>query len=184
MYPWMVASWFVVVGTLAAVLYIACRTARVRRLPSLFIILGCAFLTLTILRLNLEYGAPHGGDVRITAPPDQTEVKGDQLTLRGSVRPPSARVTVVVHAQSDPVWWVQEVVNPQQTVGDVGFWTIRAHLGTQTAGRNETFYVVALASANNVFSDLITKRYLRQGQRYRNLPPWSESSILTLRRVE
>jgi hypothetical protein len=181
---WMVFSWSLIMGAVAALFYAISLRVRLRRLPAVVGTLGCALLSLLLLQLYREFSIPRHAEIQITGLPDGMELSGDYLELHGTVRPANARVAVLVHAQSDPRWWVQQVVRPNQTAGDVGQWTIGAYFGTSKAGRNETFYVVCLASANDVLSDLLTGRYLRQGQKYASLPPWDESPIKIVRRTE
>jgi hypothetical protein len=184
MHTWMVLSWALTVSVVAVLVYAISIKVRLRRFPAAVGSLGCALLSLVLLQLYREFSLPQHAEIHMTGLPDGKELRGDYLELRGTVQPPDARVTVLIHAESDPRWWVQQVVRPNQKAGDVGLWTIGAYFGTPKAGHNEAFYVVGLASANGVLPDLLTGRYLRQGQTYGSLPPWDESSISLVRRTE
>jgi hypothetical protein len=181
---WMVLSWSLTAGAVAVLVYAISRKVRLRRFPAAVGTLVCALLSLVVLQLYREFSLPRHAEIKITGLPDGRELRGNYLELHGTVQPPNARVTVLIHAESDPRWWVQQVVRPNQKAGDVGLWTIGGYFGTARAGHNETFYVIGLASANGVLPDLLTGRYLRQGQTYRSLPPWDQSSIRQVRRTE
>ena len=100
--------------------------------------------------------------------------------IEGRVSPPDARVTVVVRSETDIRWWVQPVVTAERTDALTGHWSVRAHIGTPTEGRRQSFELVALASADSRLFDALTGRAFMSGTPQDNIPLWTQSEPVVI----
>jgi hypothetical protein len=104
-------------------------------------------------------------------------VADDELfEIRGSMTPPNAKIIVLVREGRNPRWRVQA---PIETIND-GRWSLRIHLGDSSGGIGEHFEVVAVASTNPWFIDLLRGRMLWIGETLACPPALSVSNIVTV----
>jgi hypothetical protein len=122
--------------------------------------------------------------VEIAVPRNGSLVEGASLSVSGIVRPSAARVTFVVRSERDTRWWTQEAARRTRVEQETGYWNGTVLLGTATEGRSDVFEIVALASSNSLFFDLLTGRYTSEGDRHETVPLWSQSTPVLVRRTK
>lgn len=174
------ATWAVTgLATVAAAISVG-RLLRMSRIMLAVFAMLCVLAVVAVARLARTVVPAGPVQVEITAPRNGLWVEGTSLSVEGIVRPAGARVTLVIRSERDPRWWVQPVVRPSRIADGVGYWTVKGSLGTKTEGIGQTFEVVALASLNNIIFDLLTGRYVTEGDFYHNVPLWSQTPPLVV----
>jgi hypothetical protein len=117
---------------------------------------------------------PAATTVVITHPPAFSVAHSHYLQMKGTIASKKARVTLIVRAETDTQWWVQEIIYVNDRAS-LSAWTVDALLGTPSQGVGENFHIIALASPNPRLLDLLGGRDLVKGQRLKKVPDWSQS---------
>ena len=181
------ATWIIwfALGLVPATAWMAwSRVVRVKRWPACA--LAVAILTGTVgsLLWYSLWAKPTPVGVAIVSPRSGEDLSGDRIRITGTLTPARGTVTVAIRAKSDPRWWVQRVVRLRETAADTGTWTVEGHLGTDTEGIGEEFYLIGLGSADGVLFNALTGRAAWEGMKGPHLPKWSQSSAVVVRRVK
>lgn len=166
-----------------AVLIIA-RTCHLRWTPSFLLASLVAASLIAGLYIARSNFSPKSVKVTIESPKTNTKLKRHKIQISGTVFPANARVAVAIRSEKDPRWWIQSVIRPDRQDGDMGKWSINGYLGTPNAGKNENFYIVALASADNPFLAALTGHEIRKKGSVTRLPIWIQSPIVVIRRIQ
>lgn len=177
-------TWVLIGLAVAALAARFSRLIRLRRLPSLFVTLLALCATLASLYLYSSIAKPSPVAVTITSPRSGHEVIENRVRVTGKVSTPESRVTLVVRSERDLRWWAQEVVSPERDKDGLWKWSIDAHLGTDEVGQNENFQIIALASADSSFFNLITGRVVSENSTFTTVPLWEQSEPIVVRRVK
>jgi len=182
-YMWL--SWFaiaLVVGYLVSGLGMAIRLKKWPAFVLGLLGIGTAFTALAAFRASAH---PATASVSITSPSSGTAINGYHLTVVGTANPPDCRITLVIRSETDFRWWVQSVIRPQHVQGQLGVWSISALIGTPNEGQFRNFHIIALASADSFWFNLLTGgRYLTPGQAPPSVPLWNQSSPVVIWRTK
>lgn len=179
-----VVSWIVLCATASGVTIWVAYLCRLQR--SVQTILGAltAVVTVSLLALLAIFVEHSPSSVAIVDPTSISTVGGSTIEVVGTVNPSDARVTVLARAESDTRWWVQPIVRGVRSENEEGSWSVSAALGTETVGRHENYQLIALSSVNSPIFNILTGRYLREGDTYSTIPLWNLSEPITVRRLE
>lgn len=142
---------------------------------------GGTFGSLYIYQISVR---PYNVTLTITTPFNGAKIKGDRVNIAGTVNPSQASVTVLIRSEKAIGWWVQSIVRPKNEKGPIGHWSIKGYLGTEHEGINENFYIIAIASADSLLFNLLTGRIVIANRFVENIPPWTLSDPVIVRRVE
>lgn len=173
---WLV--WAVLAGIAGLAVFLSARAALLgtRKALALAVLAGAAAISgLALLRAQ---PSSRQLAIEITSPATASRVEGHQVWISGTVDPTDAQVAVAVRAEGSDLWWLQETVRPQAD----GRWSIAAYLGEPEVGRGEDFQVVALASTDPPWLDLLKGRRPTPGTTTPSLPLWSRSEAIVLTR--
>lgn len=102
--------------------------------------------------------------------------RGAWPTIEGSVTPPEARVILLVHWAQDNRWWVQAPARR----GNLGAWQAEINLGTKERGAGQQFQIVAIASTNPWFIDVLKGYWLWEGGTVPRPPALPRSRVVSI----
>jgi hypothetical protein len=153
-----------------------------------WVVISLALITFgaTLMGFQLSSGTlkPSPTDVRITVPVSGLHLVGRTLLVEGVVKPPGSTIALAIRSERDTYWWIQPVVKTSTQERIEAHWSIRATFGTADAGIGENFQIIALASADGRWFDLIAGRALAEGSRFRELPNWHQSMPVVVWRAQ
>jgi hypothetical protein len=163
---------------LAAVL--AGAALRLAQAPRRVLIVGTV-LTACLTLFGTLWAARRPGpslEVAILSPPSGAELS-EQALVEGKVAAPRAEVYVVVHPLETEHWWVQS----RPLVQRDGRWQVQVQLGTSIAGKGEQFEILALATDESRFEQLLRGESFATGQEIDSISPYlAQSNLVTVRR--
>ena len=172
---------FVFGGPAAAVFcLLGWKTEWRRPLTSLAIAVATTPVLAWILLARIDSGPV---TIRIDNPKEGQAVATAWPTIEGFVSPADAHVTVLVHPdESNEIqpWWVQAPVHK----GILGAWRADVNLGGSTAGRDQHFQIVAVASATPWFVDMLRGQWLQENDQLDQPPPLPASQMLSVWRTQ
>lgn len=142
-----------------------------------------SILTLVSLISYSKLAHPQPCTVVMQSPKPYDFIADSQLTITGTVRPSTARVTAVIRSERDTRWWVQELSSSTGCGDSVGEWSLRACLGTGQEGINEEYEIIALALNDGILFEVLTGRWLHVGLTSPTIPLWNQSQTLLVHRV-
>lgn len=178
-------SWFATSIIVAIFAVAFSRKLKFKRFHAIIIATLAAVSVFGTLSIYRDYAKPTPVNVVITSPSTGARLEGYRVQVTGTVFPPDALVTVVIRSETDLKWWVQTIVKPEPIDDNkIGKWTINGYIGTDKAGINKNFYIIALASADNVLFNLLTGRTIAARTSLKNIPLWSQSEPVVIRRIK
>lgn len=121
-------------------------------------------------------------EIAIEKPSNEAVISGKETVISGTVSPSNSRIFVLVHPVDSNRWWIQEPPVVFQREDEQAQWKASIHLGTEDLGAGESFQVVAVASQDPEWFDLLAGRHYQAGDEVHSLPPLSRSNVLILHR--
>lgn len=176
--------WFIIALVFFCAALAIGRISKLRWSISVFFAMVIGGGTLGGLYIYQKSLRPYNITLKITAPNSLDIIKGDRVSITGTVSPSEALVTVVIRSEKAIGWWVQSIVHPKNDKGLIGHWSIKGYLGTKHEGINQNFYIIAIASADSLLFNLLTGRFVVANKFVKNIPPWTQSDPVLVRRVE
>lgn len=176
-------AWLVVVLVVVGVAAISGRALRLRWTPVLIVAVLAATATVAILLVARLYKAPRPVQVIIVSPRGGADVSGTRIRVAGTVAPEGATVMLLVRSERDLHWWPQDRVTKGRGPGNIGTWSVDAHLGTERQGPGESFIVLAVASNDPWIFNLLTDRWINLRSVQRTVPRWGRSEPAVIYRI-
>lgn len=139
-------------------------------------IVASVLTVITLATIVCELPDPEISSVRIDEEAQPQVLSGVWQTITGSVTPPEARVVVLVHWAHDTKWWVQDTVRR----GNLGAWQAEINLGTKEKGAQQHFQIVAIASTNPWFVDVLKGYWLWDGDAVSRPPALPRSEVVSI----
>jgi len=159
-------------------LLLARRTQKYTTRGLVFLIVSTtAFALLEVMKSQ----APLNAYVSIQSPQNGETFRTPAVNVVGTVSPPDATVSVLVHPEDTDQWWVQSSPIVHSTSGH---WQAVCYIGTDSMGIGRNFDIVAVGSASPWFLDALLGRTFAPGRTMQRLPLISKSQLVVIKREE